>query len=266
MEIGHLMDLTGRRAIVTGAVGGLGTIIAETLAELGSDLVLVDRQEQSIDVLKNRLVSTYGVSVVGVECDLEQQDQRSALIQSIVDDGRELNILINNAAFVGSSDLPGWSVPFSEQSIETWRRAIEVNLIAPFELCQGVSDVMKRSRGANIINIASIYGQFGPDWRLYENTNMSNPAAYGASKAGLIQFTKWLSTTLAPYVRVNALSPGGILGGQPDIFVEMYSSRTPLGRMATYDDFRGCVAFLASNLSGYVTGQTINVDGGWGIW
>ena len=95
---------------------------------------------------------------------------------------------------------------------------------------------------------------------------MSNPAAYGASKAGLLQFTRWLSTTLAPEIRVNSISPGGIFRNQPTEFVNRYEARTPIGRMAKEDDFRGAMAYLASDLSGYVTGQNLVVDGGWGIW
>ena len=266
MSIQKLMDLNGRRAMVTGATGGLGTVIAESLAELGSDLILVDRDKAEIEALQSRLSEAFGVSIIGSVCDLEQQDQRKVLIDGIVSDGQELNILINNAAFVGTTNLPGWNAPFTEQSVETWRRALEVNLVAPFELCRGMGQIMKHSRGANIINIASIYGQFGPDWRMYENTNMSNPAAYGASKAGLIQLTKWLSTTLAPDVRVNAISPGGVFTGQQESFVDAYSSRTPLRRMARYGDFAGGVAFLATEMAEYVTGQVLNVDGGWGVW
>lgn len=266
MSIKNLMDLNGRRAMVTGATGGLGTIIAETLAELGSDLILIDRDKSLIAKLQSRLSDTFGVSIIGSVCDLEQQDQREILIDGIVSDGRELNVLINNAAFVGTSNLPGWNAPFTEQSVETWRRALEVNLVAPFELCRGMSQIMKHSRGANIINIASIYGQFGPDWRMYENTNMNNSAAYGASKAGLIQLTKWLSTTLAPDIRVNAISPGGVFTGQQESFVDAYSSRTPLRKMARYGDFAGGVAFLATDMAEYVTGQVLNVDGGWGVW
>ena len=266
MKIKNLMNLEGRRAVVTGALGGLGTIIAETLAELGCDLVLVDHKQDDLDSLANRISENFGVVTERALCDLEQQDQRSELIESLLSDQKELNILINNAALVGSLNLPGWNTPFLEQSVETWRRAMEVNLLAPFELCQGLCPVMKNSRGASIINITSIYGQFGPDWRMYENTNMNNPAAYGASKGGLIQLTKWLATTLAPDVRVNSISPGGIFNGQPEIFVDSYSSRTPLRRMATYDDFRGAVAFLATDMAEYVTGQVMNIDGGWGVW
>lgn len=187
------------------------------------------------------------------------------MVAGVLDSG-ELNILINNAAFVGSSSLAGWAEPFEAQTIETWRRALEVNLTAAFQLSQLFAPALRSARGASIVNIASIYGHWGPDWSLYEGTQMSNPAAYGASKGGLIQLTRWLATTLGPEIRVNAISPGGIERGQPEQFVERYAKRTPMGRMATEDDFRGVVSFLASDMSAYVTGQVINVDGGWGVW
>ena len=91
---------------------------------------------------------------------------------------------------------------------------------------------------------------------------MGNPAAYGASKGGLRQLTRWLATTLAPDVRVNAISPGGIYRNQSEAFVDRYIKEDPLNRMATEDDFRGAVAYLASNQSAYVSGQIITVDGG----
>ena len=118
----------------------------------------------------------------------------------------------------------------------------------------------------SIINMASIYGSYGPDYELYRDTTMGNPAAYAASKGGLVQLTRWLATTLAPAVRVNSISPGGVFRSQPEIFVERYKKRTPLGRMATEDDFRGAIAYLASDLAAYVTGQNLAVDGGWGVW
>ena len=110
-----------------------------------------------------------------------------------------------------------------------------------------------------------MHGFRGPDWSLYENTNMGNPAAYSASKSGLINLTSWLSKTVSPEVRVNAISPGGIFRDQPEIFVERYVKRTPLARMATEDDFRGAITFLATDLSLYVTGHNLIVDGGWSI-
>lgn len=264
--IKQLADLKGRRALITGATGCLGRVMADTLAELGAELVLVDRPGSDFETLAQTLSRQWGVRVEHRNCDLEQQTQRAELIAWLKNSGEGLNVLINNAAFVGTSELQGWGVPFEQQTVETWRRALEVNLTAAFELCQGLSPLLKAAEGASIVNIASIYGQYGPDWSLYAGTSMSNPAAYAASKGGLIQFTRWLATTLAPHVRVNAVSPGGIHRNQPEVFVDRYEARTPLGRMATEDDFRGVIAFLASDLSLYVTGQNLSVDGGWGAW
>lgn len=264
--INSLMNLKGRRALITGATGALGQVMSDTLAELGADLVLVDRPEADFKSLAETLVERWGVRVQYYHCDLEQQDQRTELIDWMKSGGEGLNILINNAAFVGTSGLQGWAVPFEAQTVETWRRALEVNLTAVFDLCQGLTPLLRDAKGGCVVNIASIYGEYGPDWSLYEGTSMSNPAAYGASKGGLIQLSRWLATTIAPQVRVNAISPGGIARNQPEKFVQRYEVKTPLRRMATEDDFRGVVAYLASDLSSYVTGQNISVDGGWGVW
>ena len=264
--IKKLINLKGRRALITGATGCLGRVMAETLAELGSDLILVDKEGADFKSLSEKLIKDWRVNVENRICDLEQQAQRTELIAYLKSGSQGLNILINNAAFVGTSELQGWSVPFEQQTVEAWRRAMEVNLTAVFDLSQGLTPMLKIAEGANIINIASIYGVYGPDWSLYSDTKMSNPAAYGASKGGLIQFTRWLSTTISPDIRVNAISPGGILRDQPKAFVQIYEAKTPLGRMAIEDDFRGAVAYLASDLSNYVTGQNLIVDGGWGVW
>ena len=266
MTVQELMNLKGRRAMITGAAGGLGTVMAETLAELGADLILVDRPGTDFVSLVSSLETRWGVKVWSYHCDLEQNDQRMKLIESVQNDHELLNILINNAAFVGTSELPGWGTNFENQTVDTWRRALEVNLTAPFHLCQALAPLLKQSVGSNIINIGSIYGEYGPDWRLYEGTDMANPAAYGAAKGGLIQFTRWLSTTLPPSIRVNVIPPGGIFRDQPDLFVKRYEARTPLARMATENDFRGIIAYLASDMSSYVTGQVFSVDGGWGVW
>ena len=234
--IAELSNLAGRKALITGATGGLGKIFAETLAELGADLILVDRPGSDFETLTSTLVQRWGVSVESYSCDLEIQAQRTDLVTKLKKSQPNLNILVNNAAFVGTSDLPGWGVPFEEQSIDTWRRALEVNLTAIFDLCQGLYPILRESKGSNIINITSIYGMFGPDWRLYEGTSMSNPAAYGTSKGGLIQLTRWLATTIAPQVRVNAISPGGVFRDQAKEFVQRYESKTPLGRMASEDE------------------------------
>ena len=264
--IKELSNLKGRRALITGATGNLGKVIANTLAELGADLILVDQPGSDFESLTARLTERWSVAITHHFCDLELQTQRTELMEQVNKSNSGLNILVNNAAFVGTSDLTGWNVPFEQQTLSTWRRALEVNLTAIFDLCQGLTPMLRAAEGASIINIASTYGMLGPDWSLYEGTTMGNPAAYGASKGGLIQFTRWLATTLAPAVRVNAISPGGIRRNQPDQFIARYAARTPLQRMATEDDMRGAVAYMASDLSKYVTGQILAVDGGWGIW
>jgi len=264
-DLKTMMNLHGRRALVTGAAGELGRTMADTLAEQGADLVLVDLPAADTATLAEDLERRHGVKVWVEDCNLENEDQRAILASRVLGEGG-LSVLVNNAAFVGSSSLSGWAEPFEGQSVETWRRALEVNLTATFHLCQLFTPALRAGPNGSIVNIASIYGQWGPDWSLYNGTKMSNPAAYGASKGGLIQFTRWLSTTLAPDVRVNAISPGGVARGQPESFVDRYEARTPLGRMATEDDFRGAIAYLVSDLSAYVTGHVLAVDGGWGAW
>lgn len=141
-----------------------------------------------------------------------------------------------------------------------------MNLTAAFHLSKDLLPLLRASGHGTIVNVGSIYGEYGPDWSLYEGTTMANPAAYGSSKGGLFQLTRWLATTIAPEVRVNAISPGGVSRGQPENFVQKYVSRTPLQRMAREDDFRGAIAYLSSDLSAFVTGQVLTIDGGWGVW
>lgn len=264
--LNDLMNLSGRRALITGAGGGLGKVMAQALAEMGCSLLLLDRPGTDFRPLLDSLASLRTPSATCLTCDLEQEGERLAMIDAIKAEDKGLDILINNAAFVGTSGLTGWVAPFEQQTLDTWRRAIEVNLTAAFHLCQAFAPALRASPGGSIINVASIYGALGPDWSLYDDTAMGNPAAYSASKGGLIQLTRWLSTTLAPHVRVNAISPGGVFRQQPQAFVDRYTRRTPLGRMATEDDFRGAIAFLASDMSRYVTGQNLMIDGGWGNW
>lgn len=260
-----LSSLQGRYCLITGACGHLGKTFAETLAELGASLILVDLPNSDFSFTSN-ISLKYDIDVIAHECDLEQPRDRDRLVSYVNDCRHELNSLINNAAFTGTSTLDGWIDNFENQKLSTWQRALEVNLTSCFDLCKGLSQKLSQSSGANIVNIGSIYGELGPDWRLYDGTNMGNPAAYAASKGGLIQLTKWMATTLAPRIRVNAISPGGIYRFQHKSFVSRYISRTPMQRMASEEDFKGAIAYLATDLSSYVTGQVLKVDGGWGVW
>ena len=265
-SIKALMDLSGRTALITGAAGGIGQEISASLAELGADLILIDRPGTDFSVLKSEILELWNVNIISIECDLEDEQDRNNLINTVNNLNSAIDILINNAAFVGASGLEGWVTDFKHQSVETWRRAMEVNITAVFELSKELAPLLMERKNGSIVNIASIYGMNGPDYSLYEDTAMGNPAAYAVSKGGLLQLTRWLATTLAPDIRVNAISPGGVFRNQPENFVLRYEKRTPLGRMANNEDFKGIIAFLASDLSKYVTGQNIPVDGGWTVW
>jgi NAD(P)-dependent dehydrogenase (short-subunit alcohol dehydrogenase family) len=260
------MSLRGKRALITGASGKIGHQIAITFAELGADLVLVDRPGQNFDELLVMLEKIGNIKIECVECDLEDGNARTELINHLLSQDEVLNILVNNAAFVGEPKLEGWITGIENQSIEAWRREIEVNLTAAFDLAKGLLPKLKKNKNGSIINVASIYAVSGPDYSLYEGTDMGNNASYAASKGGLVQLTRWLSTTLAPDVRVNVISPGGVFRNQPAEFVKRYEAKTPLGRMATEEDFKGAVAYLGSELSAYVTGQNLIIDGGWTVW
>jgi len=141
-----------------------------------------------------------------------------------------------------------------------------VNLVSAFVLVQAARDALVASGRGSVILFGSIYGVVGPDPALYGGTDMVNPVAYGASKGGVIQLMRYLATTLAPTVRVNAISPGGIAREQPAVFRERYESRTPLARMGSEEDIKGAVVYLAGDLSAYVTGHNLVVDGGWTAW
>jgi NAD(P)-dependent dehydrogenase (short-subunit alcohol dehydrogenase family) len=265
VTISELSTLKGKAAVITGGAGHLGRAMAETFAELGADLFLVDREAAALQAVCGEISERWKIKASPVVCDLESQDSRQLAVRDISKAARSVDILVNNAALVGTSDLQGWGVAFDKQSTETWRRAIEVNLTAAFDLVRDLQPALKTAKGS-IINISSIYGVYGTDWRLYAGTSMASPGAYSASKGGLIQFSRWLSTTLAPDIRVNVISPGGVFRQQPQSFVDAYVSRTPLGRMMNETDIKGAAAYLGTNLSAYVTGQNIVIDGGWGVW
>jgi NAD(P)-dependent dehydrogenase (short-subunit alcohol dehydrogenase family) len=263
-SIQELMNLSGRVGLITGGAGHLGRVICETLAEQGAAIAVLDKAGSGL--VASDLAKRYGVPTLAIDLDLADEVARKTVPERVVDALGGLDILVNNAAFLGTSDLTGWAAPFAEQTVETWRKAMEVNLTAVFDLSQAALPHLINRKHGSIMNIASIYGLEGPDWSLYAGTMMGNPAAYAASKGGLIQFSRWLATTAAPSVRVNVISPGGIARGQPEVFRQRYEARTPLRRMACEEDFKGVVAFLSSDASSYVTAQNIVVDGGWTSW
>ena len=260
------MNLQGRVALITGGGGHIGAAMCETLAELGAAIVVLDVVRESCTDVAKRAQETYGVGTLPLVIDLADEGAVQSVPGRVLDCFGRLDILVNCAALVGTSELKGWATPFLEQSADTWRLALEVNLTAPFILVQVCAEALAASGHGSVINIGSIYGMVGPDMGVYENTTMGSPAAYATSKGGLLQLTRWLATVLAPEVRVNVITSGGVWRNQPETFHTRYVARTPLRRMATEEDLKGAVAYLASDLSAYVTGHNLVVDGGWTVW
>jgi len=260
------MTLNGRVALVTGGGGRIGSAICDTLAELGAIVAVLDVDGVAASVTAKRISKDHGVQSLPITIDITNESSVRQVPESLVNQFQRLDILINCAALVGVSDLAGWAVPLQAQQTDTWRQALEVNLTAPFILCQACALPLAKSGQGSIINISSIYGVAGPDQSIYEGTSLGNPAAYAASKGGLLQLTRWMATTLAPDVRVNAITLGGVERNQPARFQEAYVQKTPLKRMAIEEDVKGAVAYLASDMSAYVTGHNLVVDGGWTTW
>lgn len=260
----ELMNLQGRVALITGGAGHIGSAIGDALAELGAAIAVLDMSDS--EAAAKRLQENYRVDTLPMQVDLNDETSVRAVPGAVVGQLGRLDLLVNCAGFGRAAKLEGWVTPFEQQSAETWRKALEINLTASFVLTQACTPALRASGHGSVINISSIYGMVGPDMRLYEGSDRGNPAAYAASKGGLLQMTRWLATVLAPDVRVNAITPGGVWRNQPQEFLDRYNTRTPMGRMATEEDLKGAAAYLASDLSAYVTGHNLVVDGGWTVW
>jgi NAD(P)-dependent dehydrogenase (short-subunit alcohol dehydrogenase family) len=266
-KLAELMDLSERRGLITGGAGHIGLAVCESLLELGATIAVLDVEKAVCGKRVEALSRIRSGSAIAVPCDLRDEPATRQAVRDVIAKLGGLDIIVHCAAYVGTTSMSGWAVPFEQQTVSAWEAAIQVNLTSAFVIVQEAGQALGASGRGSVIFFGSTYGVVGPDMRLYEGTSMGRqPAGYAASKGGLLQLTRYLATVLAPRVRVNAITPGGVWRGQPDLFHQRYISRTPLGRMADEEDLKGAVAYLASDLSGYVTGQNVIVDGGWTAW
>lgn len=266
--IHDLVSLQGRSALVTGGAGHIGMAAAEALLEAGARVALLDLDAAAAARCAEGFNARWPGMAHAIPCNLaDETATRTAARQAIAALGG-LDILVHSAAFVGTTKTPGWSAPFAEQTVAAWDAGMRVNLTSAFVLTQEARQALAASGHGSVIFVSSIYGVVGSDAAVYEGTGMNadRVLAYSASKGGLLQLMRHLSTLLAPAIRVNTISPGGIERGQPEAFRKNYAARTPLKRMGTEEDMKGAVAYLASDLSAYVTGQNLMVDGGWTAW
>ncbi len=263
--ITRLMDLAGRTALVAGGTGHIALAVEETLIELGANVVVLDVGAAACRQRAEQLCQARPGSAIPLPCDLADEAQTRQAAQAAMQARGGLDILVHCAAYAAAGE-PGWTGDLDRQTVEAWDAALRVHLTSAFVLAQEARAALERSGHGSVIFFGSIYSLVGPDVRLYEGTPLANPVGYGVAKGGLLQLTRYLATLLAPRVRVNMISPGGVWRHPPEAFFERYVARTPLGRMCTEEDLKGAVAYLASDLSAYVTGQNLQVDGGWTIW
>jgi NAD(P)-dependent dehydrogenase (short-subunit alcohol dehydrogenase family) len=268
-----MFPLNGRVAVVTGAGGLLGRQHVRALAEAGATVVAVDRDPERLAAL---LAPAAGCSgpVLAFEGDVTSPESVADLRRYALEPAGRIDVLVNNAAIddkVEAPALTGEMASLERYPLEQWRRVLDTNVTGVFLPCQVLGAEMARAGRGSIINLASTYGLVGPDPSLYQRPDGSRPfvksPAYPASKGAVIALTRYLAAHWgASGVRVNALVPGGVENGQDDHFIRNYSRRTPLGRMARADEYRGALLFLASDASSYTTGATLVVDGGFTAW
>lgn len=258
------MNQTQKVALITGGAGHIGQSIARKLSESGTRIAILDKDSDRGKKFADEINREFNSNSHFLELDLLSEMAFNDIEKRVIDLFGNIDFIVNNAAFYDST--PGWDTPYLEEGYEAWLKVMKVNLLAPFFLVQKLTPLLQKSDCASVVNVGSIYGIVAPDHRLYAGSDMTNPASYAASKGGLLALTKWLSTVLAPTIRVNMVTPGGVERGQNSTFKERYHERTPLKRMAIESDVSSAICFLLSQEAAYITGQNLVVDGGWTAW
>ena len=266
----NLFSLKGKIAIVTGALGLIGQNHCRALNNAGAHVVVADLDEKGChEFAKNELEYSMGHFL-----DVTNRSSIEKLLKEVLINYRKVDILVNNAAINDMFEDPKAAVEqskFENYPIELWQRSIEVNLTGVFLCSQVIGKQMVKQKKGKIINISSTYGINAPNQDLYKdqegNQTFYKPPAYPVTKAGVIMLSQYLAAYWGKEgIRVNTLTPGGVQNGQQDFFVENYSNKTHLGRMANPEDYMGALVFLASDASDYMTGANLVVDGGWTTW
>ncbi len=264
-------SLDNQIAVVTGACGKLGPIWVEALVDAGASVAALDLPHARPTPAFEELVERFATVIRRVDCDITSRPSIESAAQSVATQLGALTILVNNAGIDQPPDSPAGRHHLPDLPIDEFRRMVEVNLLGTFQVTQVFGAQMAARGGGSIINIGSLYASVSPDPHFYEHLAGNAPfiksPAYGASKAGVVNLSKFFATHWAGSgVRVNTLSPGGVLAGQDPQFKAKYGARVPLHRMAEAEDLKGPLVFLASAASSYVTGHELRVDGGFTAW
>lgn len=258
MHTRELLSLKDKVAVVTGGAGRYGKCIVEGLAEAEATVITASRHLEAGEAFAAELRER-GLAVHARRVDQAEHESVMALKESLQADFGGLDVFVNNA--VARPTRGGWDGFRTEDVTESMR----VNVVGMMDITREMANLIAGRGGGTIVNIASMMGMFGPDLSNYEGTDMGNPSPdYFFHRAGMINFTRYLAHVLADRrIRVNCISPGGL--GQPDQperFVQNYTKKVMVGRMADQDDIKGVVVFLAAEASRYITGENILMDGG----
>ena len=252
--------LEGALAVVTGALGNLGPLWVRTLRDAGATVVGLDVRKDSEGTLTGDRVS---VEVA----DVTDRAALDAVARLIDEQHGTPDVLVNNAGIDAPPGADAGAHRIEDVPWEQFARTVEVNLGGVFQTTQVFGARMAEAGRGSIVNIGSLYAAIAAEPQFYshmrEDPPFLKPAAYGASKAGVVNLTRYFARLWGPRnVRVNALSPGGVRGGQDPEFVRKFTARVPLGRMAELEDLTAPLLFLASDGSRYLTGHELRVDGG----
>jgi NAD(P)-dependent dehydrogenase (short-subunit alcohol dehydrogenase family) len=268
----HIFDLNGEIAVVTGAMGNLGPIWIGALLDAGASVFALDLPGLPVCQEFEKLQQQYDKSRLTLDrTDVRDRHSLEAAYRNCRSAFGVPTVLVNNAGIDRPPSDSAKEYRLEEIPFEINRDIFEVNTLGLFLVTQVFGSRMAAAGRGTIVNIGSLYAGVSPDERFYDHIKSDppflKPPAYGASKAAVVNLTRYLATLWAPHgVRVNVLSPGGVLGGQDDDFKRKFCSRVPMGRMATAEDLRGPLLFLASQASSYVTGTELLVDGGFTAW
>ena len=254
MPAGSLFDLSGRVALVTGASRGIGSAIAEILAEHGAQVVLSSRKQPDLDAEAERINALYPEKAVAIAAHAGKPEDLERLVQQVMERFSRIDILINNAA------TNPYFGPVLGAELSAWDKTFEVNLRGIFVLTQQVYRASMEAHGGAIVNIASI-GGIRPGLGL---------GVYNVSKAAVIMLTRQLAREIGGQVRVNAVAPGLVktrfaeaLWGNQEI-LDRVLAQNPMGRIGVPSEVAAAVLFLASDAASYVNGEVLVVDGGGG--
>jgi NAD(P)-dependent dehydrogenase (short-subunit alcohol dehydrogenase family) len=237
------------------------------LATAGANVIVADINADAAQAFAKEL----GNNHLGIGIDVTSKDSVTKALKSIQSKYDTIDILVNNAAINDMFENPALAKDlsaFENYPLDVFQKSLDVNITGVFLCSQVFGTIMAEQGFGNIINIASTYGMVGPDQTIYKNEcgeqTFYKSAAYPVTKGAIINFTRFLAAYWGNKgVRVNTLSPGGVENGQNEVFINNYSVKTLLGRMAQASDYQGALIFLASEASAYMTGANLVVDGGW---